>query len=119
MPGGPVKKGFLIGVAALFLATGATPSPAQNCDYNSPSYFKCKEKQEKRTPWIWRCSFPHAPNGYQLDWSEQCCKRWPNAPNCNGDYAKAMSVPRCAKLPFEANVKCAERILLKINPGSR
>src|SRR5262249_62254889 len=81
-----MKKLLLTGIAALFLATGPTPAPAQDCDYNSPSYFKCKESQEKHTPWLNRCSFPHTPNGFQLDWSEQCCKRWPNAPNCNGDW---------------------------------
>ncbi len=112
-------KKLLTGIAALFLATGPTPAPAQDCDYNSPSYFKCKESQEKHTPWLNRCSVPHTPSEFQMDWSEQCCKRWPNAPNCNGDYARAMSVPRCAKLPHLANIKCAERILLKINPRSR
>ena len=114
-----MKRTLLAGIAALFLATGPTPSPAQDCDYNSPSYFKCKEKQEKHTPSRNRCSVPHEPNGFQIDWSEQCCKRWPNAPICNGDWARAMETPRCAKLPFEANVKCAERILLKINPRPR
>ena len=96
-----MKKLALTAIAVLFLATGTAHAA------------------EDTRKWIWRCSFPHTPNGEQIEEHEQCCKQWPNAPNCNGDYAKAMSVPRCAKLPFEANVKCAEQILLKINPRPR
>ena|SRR5215471_6802784 len=94
-------RALIAGTAALLLATGAAHAI------------------EDTRKWIWRCSFPHAPSDEQLEEHEQCCKRWPNAPNCNGDYAKAMDTPRCAKLPFAANVKCAERILLKINPRPR
>jgi hypothetical protein len=95
-----MKTAFLTSIAALFLATGAVHA-------------------EDTRKWIWRCSFPHTPGQEQIEEHEQCCKRWPNAPNCNGDYARAMDTPRCAKLPFAANVKCAERILLKINPRPR
>src|SRR5262252_4640934 len=91
-----MKKLLLTSVAALFLTTGTAHA-------------------EDTRKWIWRCSIPHTPGKEQMEEAERCCKRWPNAPNCNGDYARAMSLPRCAKLPFEANVKCAERILLKIN----
>jgi hypothetical protein len=52
------------------------------------------------------CSRPY-PNEEQEAETERCCKRWPNAPHCNGDYTRAMSLPRCAKLPHLANIKCA------------
>jgi hypothetical protein len=85
-------RAVAITLATLFLATGAAHA-------------------EDTRKWIWRCSIPHTPGKEQMEEAERCCKRWPNAPNCNGDYARAMSLPRCAKLPHEANVKCAERIL--------
>ena len=39
-----MKKLLLSGIAALFLTTGPTPSLAQDCDYNSPSYFPEAQK---------------------------------------------------------------------------
>jgi hypothetical protein len=95
-----MKRLFLTGVAALFLPTGTAPA-------------------EDTRKWIWRCALVHTPSEEQEAEAEHCCKRWPNAPHCNGDYTRAMSLPRCAKLPHLANIKCAERILLKINPRPR
>jgi hypothetical protein len=62
-------------------------------------------------PWVARCAIPHTPSDKRLEEYERCCKRWPNFPQCNGEWTKAMSLPRCAKLPHLANVRCAERIL--------
>jgi hypothetical protein len=42
----------------------------------------------------------------------KCSKR-------NVDYMKAMSLPRCAKLPHLANIKCAERILEEKKKNAR
>jgi hypothetical protein len=94
-------KLFLTGIATLFLATGAAHAA------------------EDTRKWVWRCSFPHTPSDEQMEEHEQCCKQWPNVPHCNGDYTKAMSLPRCAKLPHLANVKCAERILEEKKKNAR
>jgi hypothetical protein len=63
--------------------------------------------------------FPHTPSEEQMEEHEQCCKQWPNVPHCNGDYTKAMSLPRCAKLPHFANIKSAERILEEKKKNAR
>ena len=96
-----MKKLLLTGIAALFLAMGTAHAA------------------EDTRKWIRRCALVHTPSEEQETEAKRCCKRWPNAPHCNGDYTKAMSLPRCAKLPHLANIKCAERILLKINPRPR
>jgi hypothetical protein len=95
-----MKKTLLAGIAALLMATGTAAA-------------------DDTRKWIWRCALAHTPSEEQEAEAERCCKRWPNAPQCNGDYTRAMSLPRCAKLPHLANIKCAERILLKINPRPR
>ena len=92
---------LLTGIAALFLATGTAHAA------------------EDTRKWAWRCSLPHTPSDERMEEHEQCCKRWPNVPYCNGDYTKAMSLPRCAKLPHLANIKCAERILEKKKKNAR
>jgi len=96
-----MKKTLFAGITALFLTTGTAHAA------------------EDTRKWIWRCAIPHTPNGEQLAEAERCCKRWPNAPNCNGDYTRAMSLPRCAKLPHLANIKCAERILEEKKKNAR
>jgi hypothetical protein len=84
-----MKTLLLTGLAALFLATGTA------------------QAAEDTRKWIWRCALVHTPSEEQEAEAERCCKRWPNAPHCNGDYTRAMSLPRCAKLPHLANIKCA------------
>src|SRR5262249_20236982 len=96
-----MKKLLLTSAIVLFLATGAAHAA------------------EDTRKWVWRCSIPHAPGSEQLEEQERCCKRWPNVPNRNGDYARAMSLSRCAKLPFVANMKCAERILEEKKKNAR
>jgi hypothetical protein len=83
-------KLFLSGIAALFLATGAAHAAED-------------------TKWAWRCSFPHTPSDEQMEEHEQCCKRWPNVPHCNGEWMRAVEL--CAKLPRIAELKCVDRIL--------
>jgi hypothetical protein len=80
----PPRRKLVSGVfslAVLFLATGTAHA-------------------EDTRKWIWRCGLVHAPGQEQLDEHERCCKRWPNVPNCNGDYAKAMSVPTVREIAF-------------------
>src|SRR5262245_41915836 len=118
-----IKKLLLTGIAALFLATGTahaaediTPA-VEGCQAGNQEACALVAKDTRK--WIWRCALVHTPSDELMEAHEQCCKRWPNAPHCNGDYTRAMSLPRCAKLPHLANIKCAERILLKINPRPR
>ena len=97
-----MKKLLLAGIAALLLATGTA---------HAIDVVDGPRGERDNRKWVWRCSLPRMPSEEQEAEAERCCKRWPNVPNCNGDYEKAMSLPRCAKLPFLANIKCAERVL--------
>src|SRR5262249_56556173 len=67
---------------------------------------------EDTRKWIWRCALVHTPSEEQEAKAERCCKRRANAPHCNGDYTKALSLPPCAKLPHLAHIKIPERIIL-------
>jgi len=97
-----MKKLLLTSIAALFLAPGA--ATAEPPDLEGPVHHPHSYSKDE----INRCSLPHAPGDEQLEENERCCKRWPNVPDCNGDWTRAMSMPRCAKLPHLANIKCAE-----------
>jgi hypothetical protein len=129
-----MKTLLLSTITVLFLATGTAHAVCADdddaCAYkaehprgDAPAMDACAEgnqeacalvqehRRQDRQKWVWRCSFPHTPNDEQLEEHGRCCVRWPNVPFCNGDYARAMSLPRCAKLPHSANIKCAERVL--------
>ena len=88
-----VRQLLMASVAVLLLATGTAHAA------------------EDTRKWIWRCALVHTPSEEQEAEAERCCKRWPNASHCNGDYTRAMSL--CEKLPHLANIKCAERILVE------
>jgi hypothetical protein len=96
-----MKTALLVGCAALLMATSAM----------GEEWGAEWQKMQNTRKWVDRCSVGRTPDEERSEAYEQCCKRWPKAPHCTDDYVKAMSVPRCAKLPHLANIRCAERIL--------
>jgi hypothetical protein len=108
-----MKKALLTGVAALFLATGA--ATAEPPDLEGPVHHPHSYSRDE----IGRCSLPHTPSDERLEEHEQCCKRWPNVPYCNGDWTRAMQTIRCNTLEHLANVRCAERLLERKKKNAR
>jgi len=106
-------RALLTGIVALFLATGtATAEPP---DLEGPVRHPHSYSRDE----IGRCSLPHTPSDERLEEHEQCCKRWPNVPYCNGDWTRAMQTIRCNKLEHLANVRCAERLLERKKKNAR
>ena len=108
-----MKKLLLAGVAALFLPTGT--AIAEPPDLEGPVHHPHSYSRDE----IGRCSLPHTPSDERLEEYEQCCKRWPNVPYCNGDWTRAMQTIRCNKLEHLANVRCAGRLLERKKNNAR
>ena len=79
-----MKKLLLTSIAAMLLATGT--AMAEPPDLEGPVHHPHSYSRDE----IGRCFLPHTPGNEQLAEHEQCCKRWPNVPYCNGDWTRAM-----------------------------
>ena len=113
-----IKKLLLVGIAALFLAAGTAHAIEESPEPPEWMEIMTKDGHDNR-PWVAKCALHRTPSGELIEWGELCCKRYPNVPHCNGDYTRVMSLPRCAKLPHLANIKCAERILERKKKNAR